>query len=368
MTHSLLPLRCIAAILLLAACEPVQQEERFTATRTEYSALDGWMTDDHAAARAAFVVSCQKLYDKPQATTEESQITIGREAWEKPCVAAQKIANDTAAARLFFEHYFTPFTITNNDEPEGLFTGYYEPLLYGARAQGGDFRYPVYGRPDDLIEGTPYLTREQIETQGLEKKAPVLAWVEDPAMLFFMQVQGSGRIRFMQGPDMRVGFAGRNGHGYQSVGKIMREEGLVPEDQLDFFGIRQWLYKNPTKARAMMWRNPSYIFFREMEGDGPVGGAGVALTPGRSLAVDKRYIPYGLPLFVQTELPAGPGREAEPLNRLMIAQDTGGAIKGPVRGDVFFGYGDDAEYYAGRMKSQGRATLLVPKAVASQLE
>lgn len=356
--------------LVAVACDSLQPEDHLTVEQISFSEIEGWQDDDHSKAREAFLRSCEKRKElSPSAGGEKSQIIISDEAWGNPCLAAEKTVDAPQTGRMFFEHYFVPFVVSNRDNRVGLFTGYYEPLLYGSHVKRGDFQYPVYGKPKDLKEGVPYLTREQIDILGLEKKAPVLAWVDDPAMLFFLHVQGSGRIRFTDGKDVEVGFAGRNGHPYQSIGKVMRDEGLLEDDQLDFFGIRQWLYKHPDKAQSMMWRNPSYIFFRKLEQkDGPIGASGVALTSGRSLAVDKRFIPYGVPLFLQTELPAGPGRETSPFNHVVIAQDTGAAIRGPVRGDIFFGYGDDAEYYAGRMKSQGKYIMLVPKGAVAQLQ
>lgn len=352
----------LALAMAAAACSLFKQEDRFTAEATSFAALEGWTADDHRAALDVFLLSCNALAQTPRPQTEKSNITIDKATWEELCKQGQTAFD----ARFFFEQNFIPSTVGNNHEAKGLFTGYYEPLLYGALQKNGDFRYPIYERPKDLQEDAPYLTREQIETIGLEGKAPVLAWVNDPVMLFFMHVQGSGRIRLEDGRDMKVGFAARNNHPYASIGKVLRDEKLMASDKIDFFSIRQWLYDHPDKAPAILWHNPSYIFFQELGEDSPKGALGVPLTPGRSLAIDKRYIPYGLPLFLQATVPNKEG-EPLPLNRLMIAQDTGSAITGPVRGDLFFGYGEDAEYCAGMMKSPGRYTLLVPRPIAAQL-
>ena len=226
-------------------------------------------------------------------------------------------------------------------------------MLYGATHKGGDFQYPLYAAPADLKDNKPYLSRAEIDNGVLAGKKLELLWVDDPVMLFFMQIQGSGRIRLVNGKEVRMGYADQNGHPYVAIGKFMREENLLEKDNINFFTIRQWLYKNRDQAFEMMQRNPSYVFFRKIEGDGPIGSVGVPVTRERTLAVDSKYIPYGLPLYLETELPAEPQREPVAFNRIMIAQDTGGAIRGPVRGDVFFGSGDMAEYYAGYMKSKG---------------
>jgi len=187
-------------------------------------------------------------------------------------------------------------------------------------------------------------------------------------MRFFLQIQGSGRVKLTTGKELHVGYAGKNNQPYISLGKIMGEEGLLPKDQINFFTIRQWMYKNPDRAFALMERNPSYVFFRTVDSPGAIGAVGAVLTPARSLAVDNNYIPYGLPIYLETELPPEPQRQPMPFKRLMVAQDTGGAIKGPVRADIFFGTGDEAEYMAGYMARKGVYTLLVPNEIIRQVK
>ncbi|MBI1237045.1 MAG: murein transglycosylase [Alphaproteobacteria bacterium] len=354
-------------ILLLAGCALFKPEDKFGAREASFSDLPGWQEENHAEALGVFLVSCETQAKKPEVRAKTSGIAITQGVWRSLCAEAVSAQGNPQAARAFFERRFIPFRINNNGREEGLFTGYYEPLLYGSPHRHGDFRYPVYALPPDIREGTPYLSRDEIERGALSGRGLELMWVDDPVMLFFLQIQGSGRVRFMDGREMRVGYAGKNNHPYVALGKIMREEKLLPEDGIHFFSIRQWLYMNREQAFPMMARNPSYVFFRLVEGAGPIGSVGVPLTPYRSLAVDSRYIPYGLPLFLETELAGEPQRPPMPFSRLMVAQDTGGAIRGPVRGDIFFGAGDTAEYYAGYMKSKGRYNLLVPREVAAQL-
>lgn len=352
---------------MISACSLMEPEDRFIAQKASFSSLQGWQQDNHAAALESFRYSCGVLAKKPRPQTEKSGISINAQTWANLCSAAARIQPEQA--KQYFERYFAPYYIYNGYKQTGLFTGYYEPLLYGSLQKTARYHVPVYGKPEDLKPDTPYLTRQQIETQGLAGKADILVWVDDPVMLFFTHVQGSGRVQLPDGSTMRIGFAGRNHHDYVSVGKILREEGYVPEEKLDFFGIRQWFYDNPDKAASMMQRNPSYIFFARQADAPPRGSIGVALTPKRSLAVDPRYIPYGLPLFLQTTLPQqDESGKMSAFSKLLIAQDTGSAIIGPIRGDIFFGYGRQAEFYAGMLKSQGRYTLLVPKTVAYQLE
>jgi membrane-bound lytic murein transglycosylase A len=363
-------IRRIAALLAMSmcsACSLFAPKDHFGAREVTFASLAGWEAENHAEALSVFLNSCDTLGKKTSTTTKESNITIASGIWNSLCVEAKSASADQAKAKAFFETRFVPFRVNNNGKESGLFTGYYEPVLYGATHKGGDFQYPLYAKPADLDGNKPYLTRAEIDNGMLVGKKLELLWVDDPVMLFFMQIQGSGRVRLMNGKEVRMGYADQNGHKYTAIGKFLREENLLPADDINFFTIRQWLYKNRDKAFGMMQRNPSYVFFRNIEGAGPIGSVGVPVTPQRTLAIDNRYIPYGLPLYLETELPAEPQREPAQFNRIMIAQDTGGAIRGPVRGDVFFGSGDMAEYYAGYMKSKGSYSLLVPKEVAAQL-
>lgn len=351
-------------LLLLTGCSLFQLPDRFDATPTQFSELDGWERDDHLAALDSFNKSCRIMAEKPKPETTGSKITIDADIWNRLCLAAEYAGANRETARIFFETQFVPYRIANRGNEEGLFTGYYEPLLYGNMVRQGDFKYPVYAAPADLKNNKPYFSRAEIDAGALAGKKLELVWVDDPVMLFFTHIQGSGRVRLPNGDEFIVGYADQNGHGYVTLGKIMIDEGLLARDNVNFFTVRQWLYDHPNEAFAMMARNPSYIFFKRLDRKDVLGAIGAPLTPKRSLAVDARYIPYGLPVYLESSLPPLDGGSMKPFEQLLIAQDTGGAIKKPVRGDVFFGHGEEAEYLAGYMKQPGRYTLLVPYGVA----
>lgn len=357
----------VALALLMTAqgCAWLAPPDRFGARPISFSDLGGWQEDDHALALATFLKSCDLLASAPRPASEGSGLSLSASLWQSLCLDARKAR--PSQARAFFERRFTPFRVNNNGRETGLFTGYYEPVLYGATKRYGDFLYPLYAAPQELAANKPYYTHAEINAGALEGRKLELVWVDDPVMRFFLQIQGSGRIKLASGKTLFVGYADQNGHAYRAIGKIMAQEGMLPRDQINFFTIRQWLYTHPDRAFALMERNPSYVFFKIRSEPGAIGAAGVALTPGRSLAVDSRFIPYGLPLFLETDLPAQPQQEKTRFERLMIAQDTGGAIRSPVRGDIFFGAGDEAEYFAGYMSERGVYTLLVPHEIVGKI-
>lgn len=367
-TGMLTRLFALAALLGCTACSFFPMPDRFGARPIPYQDLPGWDYDNHLAALDAFIPTCEVFSRKARNTSAGSDIEISADTWLSLCDDAKRSRLDAWQAKLFFERRFVPFRINNNGKEQGLFTGYYEPVLYGSYRKQGDFMYPVYAVPPELARQKPYFTRQQIDNGALAGHKLELLWVDDPVMLFFLHIQGSGRIRLTNGKETYIGYADQNGHPYVGLGKLMMDESILAKDNVNFFTIRQWLYTHTDQAFAMMNRNPSYVFFKKRETPGAVGAAGVVLTPERSIAVDNHYIPYGLPVFMQAELPAFPDSPPAPFNRLVIAQDTGGAIKGPVRADVFFGAGDEAEYLAGYMKYRGMYNLLVPKEAASQLE
>lgn len=337
--------------------------------RAAWADLPGWLSDDAAAAWDAFLASCNVLRSQT--------------AWHKPCIAAQALPRpDRDGARVFFENHFSPYQLMQqNGASDGLATGYYEPLLRGSRTPGGRYRYAVYGTPDDLLsidvpafgieakeprlrarlDGkrvVPYFERAQIESGAAPLHGKELAWVEDPVELFFLQIQGSGRIEFEDGGVMRVGFADHNGHPYRSIGRLLIDRGELAPNRASMQGIKAWARQNPGKLREVLDHNPRYIFFRELPAglSGPLGALGVPLTAQRSIAVDPRYVPLGAPVFLATTWPLS----SRPLNQLMLAQDTGSAIRGAVRADFFWGYGDAAGREAGRMKQPMRMWLLLP--------
>jgi membrane-bound lytic murein transglycosylase A len=330
-----------------------------------WSDLPGWRDDHPAAAWPALGKSCERL-------------PVHDIRWRGICADAALFPDpDDATARAFFETRFQPHAVHSDRgrKHDGLITGYYEPLLHGNLKRSARFHYPVYGVPEDLLvvdlgglypelkdkrlrgrlDGrrvVPYPSRTEITTKKIN--APVLAWVDDPVALFFLQVQGSGRIQFEDGETFYVGYADQNGHPYHAIGSTLVNRGALKVEDVNLDSIRAWLAANPAQAEDVLNSNPSYVFFARRE-QPAVGALAVPLTPQRSVAVDPAFIPLGVPLWLDTTLP-----DAAPFRRLVFAQDTGGAIKGPVRADVFFGFGPEAEQLAGNMKSPGRVFVLLP--------
>jgi membrane-bound lytic murein transglycosylase A len=321
-------------------------------TAVSWQQVPGWNDDSLIGATSALRQNCSRLANQPK--------------WQRACAAAQGLDDlDMSAARSFFESYFTPFQLANNDGTlDGLVTGYYEPLLHGSRTRHGPYQYALYRFPYRYKQGTTLPTRAQLERSGA-LNGNELVWVDDPIEVFFLQVQGSGRVVMEDGSVMRVGFGGTNNQPYRSIGKELLDRGELTPAQATMQGIKAWAKANPARVDALLDVNPRFVFFREMPsndpmvaslGDGPVGALGVPLTPERSIAVDPSAIPLGTPVFLQTTRPLS----NQPMNRLVFAQDTGTAIKGGVRADYFWGLGDDAGDLAGRMKQGGRMWLLVP--------
>ncbi|MFV0492335.1 MAG: murein transglycosylase A [Pseudorhodobacter sp.] len=306
----------------------------------EFSALEGWAEDDHRAALSVFLDSCDLLDGAD---------------WSPICQLAPQAMKSPEAARSFFELLFQPVQI---GAPPALFTGYYEPELEGSLFRSKRFAYPIYSPPPELEAGEEWLTRAEIETTGaLDDRGLELAWLDDPVDVFFLQVQGSGRIRLPSGRVIRVGYAGRNGHGYRSVGQEMIRQGLREPHEVSAQDIKDWVRENPEEGAALLRHNSSYVFFRRLRDLpaelGPIGAMGRSITTMRSLAVDPRHTPLGAPVWLDKE-------GGQPLQRLMVAQDTGGAIKGPQRADIFFGTGEKAGIEAGTIRDGGRMVVLLP--------
>lgn len=382
-------------VLVLAACgerkPPAPLEPAVSLVAVDFEALPGWEDDDASGALAAFQLSCERwaklAADRPIGGSGGLGGTVAN--WQPACVAAANTTGSAEAARAFFAAAFTPFAVTDRGQPDGLLTGYYEPLLQGARLPDGQHRYPLYRRPPDLVsvdlglfdpelQGrrvagrvdrgklVPYADRAAIDGGALAGRDLELLWVDDPVQRFFLEIQGSGQVRLPDGAIVRVGYADQNGRPYRAIGKDLIELGAIPREQMSMQAIRDWLEAHPDQAQAMMARNASFVFFREMPelatAPGPVGAQGAPLTPGRSLAVDRKFLPLGAPVWLDSTAPYADGDR--PLRRLVVAQDTGGAIKGPVRGDVFWGAGPQAEQLAGHMKSPGRLYILLPRELA----
>lgn len=368
----------LLSILLLGACAPPPPEPPPAAPAPEtafylewsYDALPGWPSASLERGLRTFLAGCPR----PGALA-------------RACEAARLVAADDAqAARAFFESTFSPYALISSEGLDtGMITGYYEPVIDGSRSATQAHRHPIFGVPDDLIvvdlaainpevrhmrlrgriEGrrlVPYFSRGEIDSKGARLGAPVIAWTSDPVELFFLQIQGSGQVRLENGEHIRIGYADQNGHPYRSLGRYLVERGELALEQASMEGIKAWAAANPQKLREALNANPSYVFFRELPPsggttEGPIGALGIPLTPEYSLAVDRRFVPLGAPVFLATTYPLS----EEPLERLMAAQDTGGAIRGAVRADFYWGSGPEAGVLAGRMRQQGRMWLLWPR-------
>jgi len=312
------------------------------------------------------------------------QALINRDDWEDVCLKASSLSSpsDDEVKDYFYTNFNLYQAKQSDDSTEGLVTGYYQPVLEGSRVKTKKFRIPLYAPPSDLItvdlsevypdlrymrlrgrvEGdklVPYLTREEIAKQGYPLQGNELLWVKDPIEAFFLEIQGSGVIAFEDGERIQVGYANQNGHPYRSMGRALIQEGELSRHKVSMQSIKAWAKKNPKKLQKFLNANPSVVFFRELEPGlpGPIGALGIPITAERSVAVDRKYIPLGAPIFLSTTWP----NSSKPLNQLMMAQDTGGAIGGGVRVDFFWGQGDKAGQLAGRMKQDGKVWVLLPK-------
>lgn len=337
--------------------------------KSTWGELPGWGSDDLAPALDALLTSCKTLRS--------------RAAWRELCAAANGLERtDSRGLRAWFEASFQPWQLVNPDASrEGLITGYYEPVLKGNRTRKPPYLYPVLGVPADLIdvelgelypelkhmrlrgrlEGrrlVPYFSRAEWELAQAVEPANALLWVDDEIDLFFMQIQGSGQVRLDDGSRVRVSYADQNGHPYRSIGRWLIDKGELTADKASMQGIRAWTQAHPERARALLNANPSMVFFRELAltSDGPPGALGLPLTAERSIAVDPRHVTLGAPVWLATTYP----NSARPLERLMLAQDTGGAIRGVVRADFFWGSGAEAGSQAGKMRQKGQMWLLLP--------
>lgn len=338
-------------------------------TQIDYSDLRDWKKGDHKAALRAFIHSCNKFAKMAEDTSISGQLTeIKVKDFRDVCDIAHVIKTmSSKQARNFFENWFTPFEVSSRGgNKNGIFTGYYEASLNGSKEKTSKYKYPIYAKPDNLTSD-PYLTRAEIENGALDNKKLELFYVDDKVDLFFMHIQGSGRITLPNGSEIKVGFAAKNNQPFIAISSYMVDKGLLDPNNVNAATIKEWLKANPDRQDEIMNINTSFIFFRILDSENVVGAQGVPLTPGHSLAVDNDMIPYGVPLWVETSL-KDENKNKTDFSDLFIAQDTGSAIKGAVRGDIFFGNGVENEKKAYYMASSGKYAVLLPNNVVDEIK
>jgi membrane-bound lytic murein transglycosylase A len=347
----------------------------------EFSDLAGWDEDPLDGFAGTLARTCMAIAGR---TDARNGIAGSPADWLRVCDLAAAAA-DPAALRQVLTSELRPWSVRNRDQDRGLLTGYYEPLLHGSLRRTDRFTVPLYLRPPELIDVdlgvfrddlrgrrlagvvrdsrlVPFADRAAVEEGALDGRELELVWVDDAVDAFFLHVQGSGRVDLTDGTQMRVGYAAQNGHPYVAIGKELVARGAMPLEQVTMQSIRAWLESHPGEAAEVMRKNPSFVFFRRLEGAGPLGSAGVALEPYRSIAVDTAFLPMGVPVWLDGTWPSPRVEEADrPLRRLVLTHDTGGAIRGPVRADLFCGHGEEAAAIAGRLKHPIRMWLLLPK-------
>jgi membrane-bound lytic murein transglycosylase A len=350
--------------------------------------IAGWSEDDQLLAYQAFRASCKPIAAQRDLPADPKALGT---SLRDPCRAARAAEiTDGAKARAFFEQNFLPFRISRLGEGEGFVTGYYEPVIDGSRTQTEIYNVPVYRRPSNLfVRGfsqdavglpnkgqvfrkigrrklVPYYDRAEIEDGAIAGRGLEICWLKSQTDLLFAQIQGSARVHLEDGSTIRINYDAHNGYPYTAVGRVLIERGIIPKEQMSMQRIREWMEQNPDGANELRRQNRSYVFFREVQladKDEPLGAQGVPLTPGRSIAVDKGLHVYGTPFFIEGELPIESEQSRTPFRRLMVAQDTGSAITGPARADIYFGAGSDAGRVSGRLRHNMRFVILVPKSL-----
>src|SRR5687767_2061980 len=347
-----------------------------------WSDLSGWAEDDHRAAFKTFMDSCKAILPRTSPVREAGPMFT---ALQQICRRARTYAaSDNEQARAFFEMNFRPMRIATLGEAAGFLTGYYEPIVEGSRTWSEEFQVPLYRKPSNLIPGgrrrvtdgfpnkgpvgrkfrrkkiLPYYDRAEIEEGVLTGRNLEICWLKDPIDLLFIQIQGSARVRMADSSIIRVNYAAHNGHPYSPVGRFLIENGAIPREEMSMDRIRKWMEENPDDAKEIRGKNKSYVFFREVPlsaTEEPKGAQGVSLTPGRSIAVDRALHIYGTPFFIEAELPIDSTQAKNKFRRLMVGQDTGSAIVGPARADLYFGAGQEAGQVAGRIRHPGRFAM-----------
>jgi membrane-bound lytic murein transglycosylase A len=355
-------------------------------TKTTFPHLSQWEQDDHRTAFQAFRLSCAEILTrKPFVAFSALPHSKTNRDWQTICLAANKLQRPTAIqARQFFEFWFEPYAVKNNFNPHGLFTGYYLPVLQGSLKKNKRCPFPIHGIPRDWVKinlglfkpsfagktligqlnnntVVPYPNRAAIQQGCIGKNANILAWTDNAVDLFFAQIQGSAIVQLPQHPPLLIGYASTNGQPYAAIGKILIENHTIAKKNMSMQAIRSWLVQHPAQINDFLNYNASYVFFRVLNTSAPVGSEQVPLTAQGSLAVDTQYIPLGAPVWLSTQVPAALAKPAVTYHKLLIAQDTGGAIKGIVRGDIYWGSGSAATFSAGHMQQTGRYWLLLPQ-------
>ena len=352
----------------------------------EFNRMPGWKEANTVKSLRAFNISCKYfLKQKPDTPVGSPYIPLTAADWQPACKAALLVnPRSKKETKAFFEQWFTPVEFFNNKPVKGLFTGYYLPLLHGSLTKTTHYNVPLYNRPKNMItvnaglfdpsltnrrfvgrlkdnQLVPYFSREEINNGAIDKSTSVIAWVNSHVDRLFLEIQGSGIIELPNGSRMIVGYAGQNGAPYTAIGRVLIEQGVMTKENTSMQSIREYLESHPELEQAIINQNKSFVFFEKSNGDSAVGVQGIVLIPGYSLAVDRKWIPIGSPIWLNTTRPHHQNTNQTTFQRLMIAQDTGGAIRGMVRGDVFWGAGDKATEIAGKMKNSGYYWLLLPK-------
>lgn len=357
--------------------------------------LPGWDNTNMGAQKsfAAFQTSCKVfLRYSAEQSVGSGYLPLTAEDWQPACREALKLsATNASQAKAFFQRWFTPLSFKRQEKPhKGLFTGYYMPILKGSLVKTPTYTVPLYGPPSDLVtinlehftpnlkgkkfigrldsnRMVPYYSRKQITQGAIKDKASVVVWIADPIDRVFLEIQGSGIIQLPDGQELYVGYAGENGLPYTAIAKVLIDKGIMTKDNASMQAIKRYLTDNPKEINPVLNENQSFVFFSVQNQKAALGTQGVPLTAGYSLAVDRQWIPLGSPLWLDTTIPNQHRDDGKPFHRLMIAQDTGGAIRGAIRGDVYWGSGDLATYLAGHMKNTGNYWLLLPKPAVARL-
>lgn len=382
------------ALIALSICVWWFSPQRVTFRQVHFSQLPGWETAEFKKSLETFQTSCRAFIKQdPERVVGTDTIDLQAKDWQPACHAALNINPVLEkSAKLFFQEWFSPVEFYDNKPVRGLFTGYYMPLLKGSYTKTKEFNVPLYELPKNLvtidlglflphlknrklvgrIEGNkvvPFYNREQINKGAIKDTAQVLLWVNSPIDRLFLEIQGSGIIEFEDGKRIYVGYDGQNGEPYTPIAGVLIKKGIMTKHNASMQGIKRYLEAHPKQMDKVINQNKSFVFFRKLSLDAALGSQGVALTPGYSLAIDRQWIPMGAPLWLSTTRPDSKNPDTnKPMQRLMIAQDTGGAIKGKVRGDVFWGGGDKATLIAGHMKNEGHYWLLLPRHALPRLE